>query len=208
MARHRPPTDRQPHHPDTPGTIGTITATLLLLIMVGGCTRTTPDQPPVPPSEPAPAPSSAPADLPANVPTDLGDPIMSASYDDGHNHRATLELYPLRRFDADTVQTWALIRRDPSAARDVKYASLLTRAWNHLNNGTNQPDGFALFDAEHQRLHVPMHHGFDSRCTPALTDLDEAVEQAYVTCLFGRPATDRVEIHVQNFGSISDVPVP
>lgn len=179
---------------------------LALLIMAGGCSRQTPPDPPTPsPVGPTPA---APTELPANVPADLGPPIESFRYDDGHDHRATLDLYALRRFDADTVQTWALIRRDPTAATDMEYGAMLTRAWNEVNGGTSQPDGFALLDVERQRMHIPMARGFDSMCGPSLHEMKDTVERAYVTCLFGRPDTDHVDVHVQNFGSVSHVRVP
>lgn len=200
-----PTPQRNQRSPLHPGGCAVVT-TLALLIMVGGCSRQTPPDPPG--IDPPPASPSVPADLPANVPTDLGAPIKSFRFDDGHNHRATLDLYALRRFDANTVQTWALLTRDPTSARDMEYGAMLTRAWNEASEGTSQPDGFALLDVAHQRLHAPMERGFDSVCGPSLHAMEDTVEQAYVTCLFGRPDTDHVDVHVQNFGSVTNVPVP
>lgn len=189
-----------------------VLAALLLMFMLTGCTGDEPADD-TGPSAPAATltqhPSSAPPpELPGNVPRDLGSPIETFVFDDEHGHRATLDLFALQRFDAHTVQLWALIKRDPASRTDVRLGRLLTRGWNPMNELTAIPDGFLLLDVERKQLHLPMNQGLNPQCSPSLHKLSSTVQQAYVTCLFGRPQSDTVRIEIQNFGSAPHAQVP
>lgn len=158
----------------------------------------------VPPA--ASTPSARP--LPPTVPTDLGQPLKTLRYDDGAGNRLSLDVFELRPGPSGSVQLWAHVTKDASAPGNTAIGGILTYAWNATETSTRVPDGFQLLDAANRRMHRPMTtSGGDAVCAPKLLDLGFKANEAYVTCLFDRPQSDRVSIEVVNFGRVPDAQV-